>query len=161
MRIVRLVGLPESDFLDRVFRIDAFGPAATLLNMPWSWRMQARRWGSAVAIAVLLAVVAIAVLSMSSFRRPAQADSSAYQQQLQALERAWNEGAQARLLLRSKKLPTNAQECSKMYRATEASKFEWDNEDLVAAGQDFFNQGCFGVGDRAPAELLAASNRRE
>jgi hypothetical protein len=123
--------------------------------MRWHWRLRARTWGSVAAIAMLLVVAVFALFALFAVRRPAQAASSEYQQQLQALERVWTEGKQARKLLRSKNLHTDEPTCSKMYRATVASKFQWENQDLVAIGQEFFNQGCFGVGKPAPPELLA------
>jgi len=117
--------------------------------------MRARTWGSVAVIAALLVVVGYAA-SEFLVRRSAKADTSQYQQQLQALELVWTEGRQARALLQSKDLHTDEPRCSRMYRATVASQFPWENKDLVAMGQEFFNQGCRGNGKPAQPELLTA-----
>lgn len=106
-------------------------------------------WAFGAAIAVLLGVVLFAGCT----RTRAVVDE--YEQQLQALEQTWVQGTRAREFLASKALRNDRPRCSRMYRATVASKYRWDDKDLVAVGEEIFDQGCLGDGKPASAELLA------
>jgi len=130
-----------------MFCLDALGQSTTLVNMRWRFtsRMLSRLLMAALAVVLVVAVVAA--------RRPAQAASSEYQQQLQALEQVWDQGRLARRFLQSKRL-LDPQNCSKMYRATVASKFRWESRELVEIGQKVFDQGCLARGESAPSEIL-------
>jgi hypothetical protein len=99
-------------------------------------------------VALLLVAVALAGCERS------QRETDEYKEQLQALERVWNEGKDARELLQSKQLAPDKRRCSKMYRATVASEYPWNDKDLVELGEEVFDQGCFGIGSSATPELL-------
>jgi hypothetical protein len=60
------------------------------------------------------------------------------------------------LFLRSKDLPRNEANCSRIYRATVASKFQSENKDLIEAGRLVFNKGCDDSKDEheAPPDVL-------
>lgn len=135
-----------------MFCLDALGESLTLVTMRWRLRSRNWTWLLVIPLAVALLVAVVVV------RRPAQAASSEYQQQLQALEQVWNEGRLARQFLHSKQL-LSPENCSKIYRATVASKFPWEGSDLVEIGQKVFDQGCLGRGEAAPPEILGEQPR--
>jgi hypothetical protein len=108
----------------------------------------------AVVVVVLIAAVLFVV-----GRRPARAEDDEYKRQLTALELVWSKGIQAGRFLESKKLPTDEAHCSRIYRATVASKFHWDNKDFKEAGRLVFVKGCDlnGKDHEAPTDLLTNS----
>lgn len=78
-----------------------------------------------------------------------------YREQVQALEVAWEQGAEAKASLRLKGQPANTSTCTGMYNATVASRFRWDDDRFRARGQDYFVAGCLGKGK--PGSSLATT----
>jgi hypothetical protein len=128
-----------------MFCLDGFDQARTLANMSRPFLTEPPRWAVVVVVAVVLLVVGFVVFDL---RRPARAEDDDYKRQLTALERVWVMGRQAGEFLESKRLARTEANCSRLYRATMASRFPWENKDLVEMGRLVFNRGC----DRDPEE---------
>ena len=83
----------------------------------------------------------------------AEAAPDEYRQQIQALDAAWDQGKIAKQSLEHKGQTANDETCVKMYEATVASKFHWDDDNFKARGQGYFVAGCRGRGK--PGSSLA------
>lgn len=106
-------------------------------------------------VAVAVVVLLVAGFVVFDLRRPARAEDDEYKRQLTALERVWVMGRQAGELLDSKRLDRTEPNCSRMYRATVASRFPWENKDLVEMGRLVFNRGCDPDQEKsAPSDVL-------
>ena len=135
-----------------MFYLDGFSQPGTLVNMRRPLLTEPPSWAVAAVAIVLLIVAGIIVFG---HRRPARAESDEFKRQLAALELAWVKGKQAGAFLRSKRLARDEANCSRIYRATVASKFQWDNKDFSEAGRLIFNRGCDDEPEStAPADLL-------
>lgn len=107
-----------------------------------------------IVAAVVVVVLIAAVIFVFGLRRPARAEDDEFKRQLTALEVVWSKGKQAGAFLKSKGLPTDEAHCSRIYRATVASRFQWDNKDFIETGRLVFNKGCDLTKDEAPSDLL-------
>ena len=136
-----------------MFCLDGFDPPRTLVPMRRPLLTEPPGW---IVAAVVVVVLIAAVIFVFGLRRPARAEDDEYKRQLRALELVWSRGKLAGVFLRSKDLPRNEANCSRIYRATVASKFPSENKDLIETGRLVFNKGCDDSNDEheAPPDVL-------